>query len=205
VKKVLTEAIVVALLGAVMAFGANALSPKGLKLKRDYFPGPARDDSAPGLSGEAMKPSPAASASNTWHALEARLSQKGLKLINKEEALKLYADPRKLQDQIIFIDARDDAHYSAGHIPGAFQFDRYYPEKYFGAVFPACQNAAEIVVYCNGGECEDSELAATMFGESGIAKEKLRVYGGGISEWTKERLPLEKGARNNGETAPASK
>src|SRR6185369_886706 len=39
VKRVLLESVLVAALGVLIAFGANALSPHGLKLGRDYFPG----------------------------------------------------------------------------------------------------------------------------------------------------------------------
>jgi rhodanese-related sulfurtransferase len=205
VKQVLREAFLIALAGAMMAFAANALSPRGLKLNRDYFPGGPKEDLSPPSPRSTLTAGTTDSPSNAWHLLEARLAEKGLRLINKEQTTALYSDPRKLQDQVIFIDDRDDSHYAAGHIPGALQFDHYHAEKYLGTMLPACQNAAEIVVYCNGGECEDSEYTATMLGEAGIAKEKLRVYGGGITEWTKAGLPLEKGARNSGEMVPPAK
>ncbi|HWH72296.1 MAG TPA: rhodanese-like domain-containing protein, partial [Candidatus Sulfotelmatobacter sp.] len=55
-----------------------------------------------------------------------------------------------------------------------------------------------IVVYCNGGNCEDSELAATMLRDAGIPKDKLLVYGGGMTEWTTNGLPVELGQRKSG-------
>jgi len=47
VKKVLLEAALVGLVGAALAFVANGLSPQGLKLGRDYFPGASKAGSAP--------------------------------------------------------------------------------------------------------------------------------------------------------------
>ena len=53
-------------------------------------------------------------------------------------------------------------------------------------------------MYCHGGDCEDSEFAAIMLKDNGIAKEKLFVYGGGITEWTDHGLPVEIGSHNSG-------
>ena len=54
--------------------------------------------------------------------------------------------------------------------------------------------------YCNGGDCDDSEHAAIMLRDSiGIPKEKVFVYGGGITEWATNGLPIELGPRNSGQ------
>ena len=108
--------------------------------------------------------------------------------------------PRRDQDWVIFIDARDDQHYQAGHIPGAYHFDRFHPEDYLTNVVQVCLTAQRIVFYCNGGDCDDSEHAAIMLRDSiGIPKEKVFVYGGGMAEWTSKGLPIEVGARNSGQ------
>ena len=98
-------------------------------------------------------PSPAA-------LLKARLEKNGLHLLRTRQVEKLFHDPRLQWNGILFIDARDEDHYRQGHIPGAFEFYPYYPEKYLANVLPLCQLAEQIVVYCAGGECEDSESAA---------------------------------------------
>ena len=114
------------------------------------------------------------------------------------QAAQLFQDPRFKQGSIVFIDARDEQHYQEGHIPGAYEFDPYRPEKYFAAVLPVCKAAEQIVVYCNGGDCDDSESAALLLRDVGIANQKLFVYGGGITEWTTNGLPVETGERNSG-------
>ena len=65
-------------------------------------------------------------------------------------------------------------------------------------VLPMCLSAQKVVVYCNGGACEDSELAAVMLRDAGIPAGNILVYSGGISEWT-NGLPFEIGARGSGQ------
>ena len=114
--------------------------------------------------------------------------------------VQLFHDPRREQDGVIFIDARDDEHYRAGHVPGAYHFDRFRPEQYLTNVLQACLVAQQMVFYCNGGDCDDSEHAAIMLRDSiGIPKEKVFVYGGGLTEWITNGLPVELGLRNSGQ------
>ena len=128
----------------------------------------------------------------------AQIKENGLQLVDVSRATNLFLDPRFKQNGIVFIDARDESHYQEGHIPGAYEFDLYHPDKYFAAIFPICQTAEQIVVYCNGGDCDDSEKAAVLLRNVGIANQKLFIYEGGITEWTNNSLPVETGARNSG-------
>jgi rhodanese-related sulfurtransferase len=191
VKKILLEGVLVAVLGALVAFAGNALSPRGLKLSRNYFPSASASSPAP-------QPGPqvAASASSTnseWDNLSARLKEDGLELIDGQKAFELFNDPRRQQGLVIFVDARNAEHFQEAHIPGAYEFDYYHYDDYLAAVVPACQNAQQVVVYCTGGKCDDSRLAANFLGGI-MPKEKLMVYGGGITEWTEKGWPVEKGA-----------
>lgn len=206
-KKVLLEGLFVGLVGAALAFAANGLSPRGLKLTRDYFPGESRVHSPLGAGANVT----AADNGTNKHAfsppetLAARLKQNGLQLIGADEVLRLFHDPRREQDLVVFVDANNDKHYQAGHIPGAYQFDPNYQENYL-ATIPVCQAAQQVVVYCNGGECTDSESAALVLArDGGVAKEKLFVYGGGITEWTDRGLPLEIGSRKTGKMSGDTK
>jgi rhodanese-related sulfurtransferase len=115
----------------------------------------------------------------------------------------LFRDPEYEQELIVFVDARDDQHYEEGHVPGAYQLDRYYPENHLPTVLPACLNATRVVIYCKGGKCEDSYFAAQAFQEAGVPPERLCVYAGGIAEWGAARLPVETGARRSGVIEPA--
>jgi rhodanese-related sulfurtransferase len=185
----LLEAAFVVLVGGVFAFAANEISPRGLALARNYFPN--------GMNNAVRMT--ATAATNTAaippaQLLAAELKKNGLQLLDGNQTERLFHDPGFQRGAIIFIDARDEAHYRAGHVPGAYEFDPYHPEKYFPAVLPVCQAAEQIVVYCNGGDCDDSESAALLLRDVGIANRKLLIYGGGITEWTNNRLPVEIGA-----------
>jgi hypothetical protein len=90
-RKVPLEAIVVAVLGAAVAFAANGLSPRGLTLTRNYFPGTNHSAVTP------PAPSPITG-----------IKQKGLRWIDTERALRLFADPGLQQQMIVFVDARDE-------------------------------------------------------------------------------------------------
>ena len=201
----LREALAVLVVGVVVALAANRLSPRGLTLTRNYFPGgnawpmsPAAATASRPDSTNPTMPSPA-------EFLAAQLKAQGLQLIDGATAAQLFHDPRGQQGKIVFIDARDEAHYRAGHVPGAYEFDPYHPEKYFPAVLPPCQAAEQIVVYCHGGDCDDSESAALLLRDVGVALNKLLIYSGGITEWTSNRWPVETGERNGGQPAPPAR
>jgi rhodanese-related sulfurtransferase len=194
-RALLLDTIIVLAAGFAFALLANHFSPQGLSLRRDYFgrsevstPTPKPPDSAPIPINAPAEP----------NEVTQRLAAKGIGVVGTKEAEQLFRDPQYDQELIVFVDARDDHHYQAGHIPGAFQFDRYYPEKYLPTVLPACISAAKIVVYCTGGKCEDSEFAALALLDAGMPADKLSVYVGGINEWTAAKLPLETGARKSG-------
>jgi rhodanese-related sulfurtransferase len=181
--------------GLIFSLAANALSPRGLSLARDYFK----------LSAPLGTPARATNTSVSAPATAApedevgkRIQERGLAVIDRAGVETLFHDPQYEQEAIIFIDARDDRHYEQGHIPGAYQFDRYYPERYLPVVLPACQNASRIVVYCTGGKCEDSEFAAGALVEAGIPADRIAVYIGGIADWTELKRPIELGPRKSG-------
>jgi rhodanese-related sulfurtransferase len=202
VKIILLEAMVISAVGAAVALAANHFSPRGLVLTRNYFP-----ESSVGAA--VSKPAPANDsgtiAASAPDLVKARVQEAGLQLANADDVLRLFRDPRREQDLVVFLDARSDDHYREGHIPGAYLLDYYRAEKYLGDILPVCQKAEKIVVYCNGGDCEDSLHTAMLLGnDAGVSKEKLCVYGGGIAEWTAEGQPVETGERNSGNlTKPA--
>jgi rhodanese-related sulfurtransferase len=210
--KVLGEALLVAIVGAALAFAANALSPRGLKLSQDYF--------LTGADHFATNRPVAVTATNraanrlaeTNFVTDAptlisvpRLDDKALQAIDSAQALRFYHDARRESGSLVFVDARDEEKYLRGHIPGAYELDPYHPEQYLPSALPACQSAEVIVVYCTSGDCEDSEIGALLLRNAGIPNEKLFVYVGGINEWTEKKLPLETGARLSGTITNADK
>ena len=209
-KKILLEALIVGVIGMALSLAANGLSPHGLKLSRNYYPStstPSTNASGTG-AGNSLRTTTSNAGPSTLNPqpssdlaakVAARLAQKGLKLADSDRVYQLFQDPRYQQGLVVFIDSRDDNHYQQGHIPGAWQLDYYRYETYLAAVLPACLVAQEIVVYCNGGDCEDSEFTALLLRDAQIPLDKIWVYGGGMSEWRNKGWPIETGARNSGQ------
>lgn len=190
-KDILLEGLLVGLTGAAVALAANAVSPHGLKLTRNYSPGGALTISRASLSSkDPGQPS-------GLQLVEKQLAAEGLQFIDSKHVAEFFNDPAKELRLIIFVDARDDEHFLAGHIPGAYQLDHYHPENYLAQVLPACQVAQKIVVYCKGGTCEDSEQTAIFLRDAGIPADRLFVYAGGFDDWTAQHRPVETGDQSN--------
>jgi len=197
-KAVLLEALLVAALGLFLALAANALSARGLRLSRNYFPGGEKPGTVTPATNSAATGSNAAPV-DPLEAVKLRLQRNGLKMVRSNEVAELFRDPRYDAGLVLFVDARDDQHYAAGHIPGAWQFHHYRPENYLPEVLPACLPAQQIVVYCGGGDCEDSEFAAIALREASVPGDKLLVYAGGFTEWTNHGHSVEIGTRRSGQ------
>lgn len=205
-RRVVVEALVIGGLGVGFALLANHGSPNGLDLTRNYFP-PASPAATVGAaasdgSGELAEGRPDSNGGRAGGGLEARLRQRGLESVERGQMQEWFEDPRYLSEGIVFIDARREGAYQAGHIPGSYLFDHYRPDPYLPEVLPACQFAEIVVVYCSGGECEDSVFAAELLRGMGVPGERLRVYPGGIDDWSAHGLPVETGPRHSGELRP---
>jgi rhodanese-related sulfurtransferase len=191
------QAAGVLVVGIAFSLLANFVSPRGISLQRDYFPVTQLGKPPVEKPGLAVTNSSVPN-SGADQSLFSRLSGKGLGIVSVEEVIQLTKNPLYQQQFLLLVDARDERHYLEGHIPGALQFDRYYPERYLPNVLPIAINAEQIVVYCTGGNCEDSEYAAIALTEAGIPAEKIFVYPGGIAEWRNKALPIEVGASGSG-------
>lgn len=210
IRRILAEALLVAAAGSAIAFTANTLSPRGLKLSRNYFL-TGEDTVATNRPAVAMSTN-AASNHDAETNLSAvalisvpRLDAKGLQAIDSAQAMRFFKDPRRENDLLVFMDARDEENYQRGHIPGAYELDPYHPDKYLPTVFPVCQAAEVIVVYCTSSDCEDSELGALFLRNIGIPNEKIYVYAGGIMDWQTNHFPVETGDRQSGNISNADK
>jgi rhodanese-related sulfurtransferase len=196
-----TEILAVAGVGVLVGLAANAVSPRGLELGRNYFP-KASVVTATSVSTNGTAQAPPVVGSVAVGAPDAavleRLRSHGLQPINLADLQAFIADARYGLDQYVVLDDRD-REYAEGHIPGAFQFFHYRPQEFLPTLLPVLLAAEKIVVYCGGGSCEDSEFAALMLAEMGIPKERLLVFAGGMKEWKAAGLPLEQGARRSGQ------
>jgi rhodanese-related sulfurtransferase len=182
-KSLLLETGKVLIVGLVVAWLANRVSPRGLHLGRDYFSDPRLRVVSP------ESPSPRPHAAEASH----RVSE-----INSDQALGFFRESRRRPGEVIFVDARKESSFLEGHVPDAYPLDRFYPDTSLPAVVMAGGTADIVVVYCAGGTCEDSHYAALQLLEAGLQESRVRVYAGGFNDWTAQHRPVERGARGSG-------
>jgi rhodanese-related sulfurtransferase len=184
----------ICLTGIVLSWLANAISPRGLDLSRNYFPtlavatGAMNTQVTAVAPGAGLTPGPDVESPAPNHTPTPSF----------QEVLEWLRSPGAADGRLVFIDARNRALFEEGHIPGAHLLDRFYPEQSLPEVLPIAMAAERVIVYCTGGDCEDSEYAALMLQEAGVPVERIMVYSGGITEWQDSRGPVETGDRLSG-------
>ena len=92
-------------------------------------------------------------------------------------------------EEVLFVDARDESYYEAGHIKGAMKNIFLY-ELIF-KIEEKQNKDTPLVVYCGDPGCGDSEQLAYDFKDMGFTK--LYVFKGGWLEWSKAGYPSEVG------------
>ncbi|HEY8184060.1 MAG TPA: rhodanese-like domain-containing protein [Thermoanaerobaculia bacterium] len=99
---------------------------------------------------------------------------------------------------VLFLDARRTSVYEQGHITGARPFsvwesdiDEKVNKLFTERSDPRDQNLP-IVIYCSGGDCEDSHMLAQKLW--GIQFNNVYVYKDGFPDWQKRGLPIHTGS-----------
>lgn len=183
IKKTLIEFLVLAVVGVAVAFVGNGMRARGaLSLTKNYFDN--------GVGAEPANASPLKSK-------ETLASRKPLahpyQEVTLEQVMAVFKDPNTQNGLNVFVDARKSEDYEAGHIPGAIQADHYQLEKYLEAVMERASAADKVIVYCTGGECEDSIFMCADLLEAGLSKDVIFLFPGGWKEWEKSGMPIAKG------------
>jgi rhodanese-related sulfurtransferase len=115
--------------------------------------------------------------------VEIKSNEPILAAISIEQA-KLFFD-----DEVLFVDARDEGYFEAGHIKGAMKNIFLY-ELIFN-IEEKQNKDTPLVVYCGDPGCGDSEQLAYDLKDSGFTK--LYVFKGGWLEWSKAGYPSDVG------------
>jgi len=118
--------------------------------------------------------------------VEIKSNEPILAAISIEQA-KLFFD-----DEVLFVDARDEGYFEAGHIKGAMKNIFLY-ELIFN-IEEKQNKDTPLVVYCGDPGCGDSEQLAYDLKDSGFTK--LYVFKGGWLEWSKAGYPSDVGKWN---------
>ncbi|MBI5441295.1 MAG: hypothetical protein HY900_08810 [Deltaproteobacteria bacterium] len=95
----------------------------------------------------------------------------------------------------LFIDARRTRDFSQGHIGGARSFPvweaQIVKERVEGLVAEGRDPSLPVILYCSGGDCEDSHmLAQSLFG---AGFENLLVYRDGFPDWVRRGGAVQAG------------
>lgn len=113
--------------------------------------------------------------------------------ISVDEAHEVLDDPKTAQGLNVFVDARDDEHFAEGHIPGAIHCSPYESQRCLDRVKNAAAGAEKVIVYCGGGDCEDSIFMSGQLEEVGVPEEAIYLFEGGWKEWSAKGLHTETG------------
>ncbi len=89
---------------------------------------------------------------------------------------------RSWRDPVLWVDARPQADFEAGHIEGAVPLNERDWEQQIDGFLDAWYPEARIVVYCGGGECNASRgVAERLAAEAGLGH--LHILKGGYAAW----------------------
>ncbi len=169
-KQSIFEALALLVLACAAGLAFNGWRSAGLDISRDYFP----------ALRNPVDPRPDAGVPDPG---DGPAVQHDFNVVSLSEALDYY---QRGESSIVFIDARDDDHYEKCHIPSAIQFDYYRPDEYIDTVCDFAADAEIVIIYCNGGECEDSIQTARYLTEEiddPLPFEIVHVFEGGIQAW----------------------
>ncbi|HUU98967.1 MAG TPA: rhodanese-like domain-containing protein [Phycisphaerae bacterium] len=214
----LLEVIALLATAATLALASNALRRDGLKLSKSYFEKPVphtRATTQEGPPSTQQSPpttqgSPTATRESTPTTQESPTTTQAsqpatntrqpdveehpFQVVTFEEAFGIINDELYELDVCIFVDARNDKQYEQGHIPRAWRLDPYHSDLYIDDLEQLARDAERIIIYCEGGDCEDAIFAGRELLEWGIELEKISLYEGGIEDWEAKGGPIEKGA-----------
>lgn len=90
-----------------------------------------------------------------------------------------------------FVDTRRKEEYETSRVPGALRIPLADFSKGDPQALMLIPREANVVVYCNGGACDESEKVAQMLNNSGYAK--VYVLHDGMPGWAKFGYPTESG------------
>lgn len=102
---------------------------------------------------------------------------------------------KAFQSGLPFLDARRRAEFAEGHIAGAWctpVWESDLDERLIS--FKAARRPGPedpIVIYCSGGDCQDSHLLAAKLLNEGYGH--LLIYRDGFPDWLAQHRPVEKG------------
>jgi len=189
----LPEAVLFLLLAVILAAATNALAGSQRKLKWvGSYDLPTERANSSGAPAAGAAAAPASAASGTAAAAKSfpPHPEKAWLEISGDDAAGLHA-----ANAAPFLDARRTNVYEQGHIAGARPFSVWesdVDEKVKAFFQEGRDQSQPVVVYCSGGDCEDSHTLAQKLYFVGF--DNVLVYKDGFPDWQKRNLPIHTGA-----------
>jgi rhodanese-related sulfurtransferase len=200
-KSIVLHAIVIVSVGAALGLGFNAVRDDvQIRLGRNYFriaqqePTAVADATKPDQSSAEQSQGTSPTVDADAESKPRLLPQHPFEVVELEEVAKMVGSEAAYNGSIVFVDARNAADYEEGHIPGAYHIDNYNVERYLPEVRPLIEFAETIVVYCGGGECEDSIFLASELEARGFRRDAIRLFEAGMAAWRDADMPIETGS-----------
>jgi rhodanese-related sulfurtransferase len=162
---IILRMLVIILAGSAIGLIYNALSPGGITLNGNWSPKTTSDSLIVPYGYVEGQDPPAISLDYAMMKFQSR--------------------------NTVFLDARYPEDFKAGHIRGAINLPYEEFEQYSPQVLPDLPNDQEIIVYCDGTECETSLLLARELVDLGY--KNIKVFFGGWQEWQNAGLSVEAG------------
>lgn len=222
VLSIVGQIAVLVILAGVVGLATNPLRGKNqINLERDYRPKPVPTRPAPNAPEPPAAPEqpdepqlqpakvaagdddpnaqePNAAVAAAPAEIQPTLSDPNnampFQVVDMEDVRKIYLDDRTAYGMNVFVDARPDAPFEAGHIPGAVQCDYYRLDFYIDSVLARVAGAEKVIVYCNGGDCEDSLHVCGELLNYEVPWHSIYLFKGGWEAWKETDLPIETGS-----------
>lgn len=198
---ILKSALVIVGLSSLLALTTNALRPtKSIDLSRNYFrtlQSPVNENDLDSNSGDST--GEVMSQQDEAAGIEESQPDDGIQRLSFDDVHDHFMTAEEMvgmgESIVAFVDARVRDQYEEGHIPGALWLYHYESGDLIDALRPQLEMAFFIIVYCNGGDCEDSlYLAADLGSLYGLPPENIFVYEGGFNEWKEREMPVTVGS-----------
>jgi rhodanese-related sulfurtransferase len=109
------------------------------------------------------------------------------------------ADARALLDeaQVTFVDARPGHDYTIAHVPGAMNLPAADAEGLLDMQSLPIPPEGQVITYCDGGRCEQSEYLGMLLRERDVCQQVL-VLDGGWQAWVAAGAPTVAGSSPHG-------
>lgn len=204
-KRIITDVLILGLLSIGLGFGANAVrGAKKLDPTKNYFEKSAAksvkaeiEPTAKHVAPTAQPPAaPPAAPKQATADKPVKKLEHPYQQISFDELAKVFKDPGTKQGLNIFVDARKEDLYAEGHIPGAMHCDPYQVNEHIDDVLDRANGVERVIVYCAGGDCEDSIFMCKELVNNGVPEEAVYLYEGGFKEWSAKNMPVDTGGHD---------